>query len=86
LPYCLCNIGVEFKYRTAADLFHRGTSERIWILSRPGKTEFSFDNFLKDRGIKSYTQGSGERILLRKAIFEFIKLKVYQSFLIEKNS
>jgi uncharacterized SAM-binding protein YcdF (DUF218 family) len=150
---------LEFKYRKAADLFHQGISNRIWILSWPGKTEFSrslgrnltndewslqklkefgvpeknveaikiesgffgtfseakgissllksrgykdivlissqdhtsrikisFDNFLRDQDIKTYTQGSGERILLRNAIFEFIKLKVYQSFIIEKNS
>ena len=32
---------LEFKYKTAADLFHQGISKRIWILSRPGKTEFS---------------------------------------------
>ena len=158
MPYCLCNIGVEFKYRTAADLFHRGISNRIWILSRPGKTEFSrslgrnltndewsvlklkefgvpkenvdpikikegffgtfseakgissllnnniyknillissddhtkrikisFDNFLKGQDIKTYTQGSGERILLRHALLEFIKLKLYQYFLIKNN-
>ena len=32
---------LAFKYKTAAELFHRGISKRIWILSRPGKTEFS---------------------------------------------
>jgi len=147
---------LEFKYKTAADLFHQGISNRIWILSRPGKTEFSrslgrnltndewsiqklkefgvpeknvetikiesrffgtfteakgissllkrrgykdivlissddhtkrikvsFDNFLKGQeNIKTYTQSSGERILLRHAIFEFIKLNVYQYLLI----
>jgi len=146
---------LAFKYKTAAELFHRGISKRIWILSRPGKTEFSrslgrnltndewslqklhefgvpeenieaikiedgffgtfteaegissllksrgynnivlissddhtkrikisFDNFLKDPEIKIYTQGSGEKLLLRHAIVEFIKLKVYQYFLI----
>ena len=146
---------LAFKYKTAADLFHRGISKRIWILSRPGKTEFSrslgrnltndewsvlklkefgvpaeniepikidegffgtfseakgissllksrqyksillissddhtkrikisFDNFLKDQDIKTYTQGSGERILLRHAIVEFFKLKIYQNFLV----
>jgi len=155
LPYCLCNIGVEFKYRTAADLFHQGTSRRIWILSRPGKTEFSrslgrnltndewsvlklkefgvppenvepiklkegffgtfteaegissllknngyknillissddhtkrikicFNNFLKEQAASVYIQASGERILLRHAIVEFIKLKIYQYLLV----
>jgi hypothetical protein len=155
LPYCLCNIGVEFKYRTAADLLHRGISNRIWILSRPGKTEFSrslgrnltndewsvlklkefgipeenvepikvdegffgtfteakgissllksrgykdivlisseyhtkriktcFDHFLKEQTASVNIQASGERILLRHAIFEFIKLKIYRYFLI----
>ena len=146
---------LEFKYRITADLFHRGISNRIWILSRPRITEYSrslgrnltndewsvlklqefgvpeenvepieidegffgtfseaegissllksrgynnivlissddhtkrikisFDNFLKDPEIKIYTQGSGEKLLLRHAIVEFIKLKVYQYFLI----
>ena len=146
---------LEFKYKTVADLFHQGISNRIWILSRPGKTEFSrslgrnltndewsvlklkefgvpgenvepikidegffgtfseakgissllksrqyksillissddhtkrvkisFDNFLKDQDIKAYTQGSGERILLRHAIVEFIKLKIYQNLFV----
>ena len=148
---------LAFKYKTVADLFHQGISNRIWILSRSGKTEFSrslgrnltndewsvlklkefgvpeenveaikidegffgtfseaedissllksrqykriilissddhtkrikisFDNFLKVRDIKAYTQGSGEKILLRQAIFEFIKLKGYQYFLLKK--
>ena len=142
---------LEFKYKKASDLFHQGISNRIWILSRPGITEFnrslgrnltndewsvlklqefgvpeenieaikiedgffgtfteaegissllksrgyndivlissdyhtkrikiSFDHFLKDQDIKIFTRGSGEKVLLREAIFEFIKLKVYQ--------
>jgi hypothetical protein len=158
---------LEFKYKTAADLFHKGTSERIWILSIPGKTEFSrdlernltndewsiqklkelgvpeqkveaikieggffgtfseaktissllkgrgykdivlissdyhtkrikisFDNFLKDKNTSIYAgpaksgcyltwvQGSGEKLLLRHFIIEFIKLKVYQYLLV----
>ena len=32
---------LEFKYKTAAQLFHKGMCKRIWILSRPGKTEYS---------------------------------------------
>ncbi len=31
---------LEYKYKTAADLFHKGICKRIWILSRPGKTEY----------------------------------------------
>ena len=146
---------LEFKYKTAAELFHKGICKRIWILSRPGKTEYSkslrrnltndewsvlklqeygvpsenvepikiddgffgtfseakdissllrtrgyknillistldhtrrvkisFENFLKEQTASVYTQASGERILLRHAIFEFIKLKVYQYFLV----
>ena len=146
---------LEFKYKTAADLFHKGICKRIWILSRPGKTEYSrslgrnltndewsvlklkefgvpeenvepikidegffgtfseakgisslikgrgykdillisshehtyrvkisFENFLKNQNISVYVQGSGEKILLRTAIFEFIKLKIYQYFLV----
>jgi len=33
--------GLEYRYKTAADLFHKGICKRIWILSRPGKTEYS---------------------------------------------
>jgi len=32
---------LEYKYKTAADLFHKGICKRILILSRPGKTEYS---------------------------------------------
>jgi len=158
---------LELKYKTAADLFHKGICKRIWILSRPGKTEYSrslrrnltndewsvlklkeygvpaenveqikidegffgtfseakgisslikgrgyndillistldhthrvkisFDNFLKNQNISVYAcpvksgfyltgvQASEERILLRHAIVEFIKLKIYQYFLV----
>ena len=146
---------LDFKYKTAAELFHQGVSNRIWILNRPGKTKFSkslgrnltnnewsliklkefgvpgenvepikidegffgtfseakgisslikirqyksiilisledhtkrikisFDNFLKDQDTSIYVRGSGERILLRHAIFEFIKLKIYQNLLV----
>ena len=146
---------LEFKYKTAADLFHKGICKRIWILSRPGKTEYSrslrrnltndewsvlklkefgvpeenvepikidegffgtyseakgissqlkirgykdillissrehtyrakisFENFLKEQIVSIYTQASEERVLLRTAILEFNKLKIYQYFLI----
>jgi len=146
---------LEHKYKTAAELFHKGICKKIWILSRPGKTEYSrslgrnltndewsvlkleehgvpaenveamkieggffgtfseakgisslikgrgykdillisshehtyrvkisFDNFIKEQTVSVYTQASGERILLRHAIVEFFKLKVYQYFLI----
>ena len=32
---------LKYKYQIAADLFHKGICDRIWILSRPGKTEYS---------------------------------------------
>ena len=32
---------LEYRYKTAADLFHKGIYKKIWILSRPGKTEYS---------------------------------------------
>ncbi len=32
---------LEYRYKTAADLFHKGISKKIWILSKPGKTEYS---------------------------------------------
>jgi len=31
---------LELKYKTVADLFHKGICKRILILSRPGKTEY----------------------------------------------
>lgn len=46
------------------------------------RIKISFDNFLKDQDIKTYTQGSGERILLRNALVEFIKLKIYKYLLV----
>ena len=146
---------LELKYKTVAELFHKRICKRIWILSRPGKTEYSrplgrnltndewsvlklkeygipaenveaikmdegffgtfakakgisslikgrgykdlllissyehtyrvkisFENFLKEQTASVYIQASGERILLRHAIFEFIKLKIYQYFLV----
>lgn len=147
---------LEQKYKTAAELFHQGISNKVWILSRPGITEFnrsvgrnltndewsiqkleefgvpeenveaikikegffgtfseaqgissqlksrkyksivlisssyhtyrvkiSFENFLQEQTAAVYTQASGEKILLRHATAEFIKLKVYQYFLIK---
>ena len=32
---------LELKYKTASELFHKGICKRIWVLSRPGKTEYS---------------------------------------------
>jgi uncharacterized SAM-binding protein YcdF (DUF218 family) len=33
--------GLELKYKTASELYHKGICKRIWILSRPGITEYS---------------------------------------------
>jgi uncharacterized SAM-binding protein YcdF (DUF218 family) len=147
---------LELKYKTAAELYHQGISEKIWILSRPGITEYnpelgrnlandewslaqleklgvpeknvkaiklkegffgtfseakgissllkdrgykdivlitspdhtfrskiSFDNFLKNQHPSIYVQASGEKASLRTLIVEFIKLKVYQFFLLK---
>ena len=144
------------KYKTASELFHKGICKRIWILSRPGKTEYSkslkrnltndewsllklkelgvpaedveaikikegffgtfaeakgissliknrgykslllvsshehtkrikisFDNFLKNQSTSIYIEGSGEKVLLRHLIVEFVKLKIYQYFLVQ---
>jgi len=32
---------LEYRFKTAAGLFHKGICKNIWILSRPGKTEYS---------------------------------------------
>ena len=32
---------LEFKYKKAAEFFNKGICKRIWILSRPGITEYS---------------------------------------------
>ncbi|MEA3435258.1 MAG: YdcF family protein [Thermodesulfobacteriota bacterium] len=58
------------------------------------RAEISFDNFLKDQNISIYAcpvksgfyltgvKGSSGRVLLRDLLLEFIKLKVYQYFLV----
>jgi len=33
--------GLELKYKTASELYHKGICKRIWILSSPGITEYS---------------------------------------------
>ncbi len=33
--------GLEYSYKTASELYHKGICKRIWILSRPGITEYS---------------------------------------------
>jgi uncharacterized SAM-binding protein YcdF (DUF218 family) len=156
-----------YRYKTVADLFHKGICKRIWILSRPGKTEdspslgrnltndewsvlklnefgvpkeyispikakerffgtfseakdisslikrrgykslvlvsspyhthrvkISFDNFLKNTNTSIFAcpvksgfyltgvQGSEGKAFLRDLIVEFLKLKVYQYFLV----
>jgi uncharacterized SAM-binding protein YcdF (DUF218 family) len=47
------------------------------------RTKISFDNFLKNENVSAYVQSSGEKLLLRHLIVEWVKLKVYQYFLIE---
>lgn len=147
--------GLEYRYKTAADLFLKGICKRIWILSRPGKTEYSpslernltndewsilklkefgvpkehiepikikegffrtfaeakgisslikirgykslllvsapyhthrlkisFDNFLKNQNTSLLIQGAETKAFLRDLVIEFLKLKVYQYFLI----
>ncbi len=32
---------LEYRYKTASELYHKGMCKRIWILSRPGITEYS---------------------------------------------
>ncbi|MBW1720052.1 MAG: hypothetical protein JRJ43_10940 [Deltaproteobacteria bacterium] len=32
---------LELKYKTASELYHKGICKRIWILSRPGITEYN---------------------------------------------
>ena len=146
---------LELKYKTAAKLYHQGIGNRIWILSRPGITEYnrsigrnltndewsqtklkklgvpeknveaieiregffgtfseakgisalmmnkryksivlitspghtyrtklSFDDFLQNQNDNIYVQSSDEKFLLRSLIVEFVKLKIYQLFLI----
>ncbi len=146
---------LKSKFKTTAELYHKGISKKIMILSRQGKTEYStllgrnltndewaiwkleelgipknsvepisipkgffgtlteaksiselaisrgyrsillisspdhthrikisFENFLKDHNVTFYIQGSDRRASLRELIIEFIKLKIYQYFLV----
>jgi len=148
----------ELKYKTAAELFHKKTCRKIWILSRPGKkyysdylkrnltndqwsllqlnefgvpgenveaiqikegffgtfseakgisvllkrrryqdiilissphhtyrTGISFDKFAKNKNASIYVHASDERVWLRHLLVEFIKLKIYQYFLVRTN-
>lgn len=57
----------------------------ILLIAQPYHThrvKISFDDCLKGQNVSVYVQGSGEKILLRHLIFEFIKLKYYQYFLV----
>jgi uncharacterized SAM-binding protein YcdF (DUF218 family) len=59
--------------------------EEIVLISSDDHTKrikISFNHFLKDQDISIYVQGSGEKILLRCAILEYIKLKVYRYFIV----
>lgn len=146
---------LKLKFKTASDLYHKGISKKLMILSRPGITEYSsllgrnltndewamlkleelgipkksveplsiakgffgtlaeakyfsmliikrgykntvlisspyhthrvkisFEKYLKDHNVKFYVQGSWDRGLLRELIVEFIKLKIYEYFLV----
>jgi uncharacterized SAM-binding protein YcdF (DUF218 family) len=146
---------LKFKFKTAADLYHKAICKKILILSRPGKTEYSsllgrnltnnewanwkfeelgipkknvepisikkgffgtlteakgisrlirergyksvalitspyhthrvkisFEEFLKDNGVTLYVQGSDRGAPLRGLVVEFIKLKIYEFFLV----
>jgi len=46
------------------------------------RAKMCFDKYLKVHHVLVYVQSSAERILLRHLIVEFIKLKIYQYFLI----
>ncbi len=57
----------------------------ILLISAPYHTrrvKISFNSFLQDQDVSVYVQGSGEKLFLRYFIIEFIKLKVYQYFLV----
>ena len=146
---------LKSKFKTAAELYHKGITKKIMILSRPGITEYSsligrnltndewailkleklgilkenvepihikegffgtlreakgisrlieergyksailissphhthrvrisFRNFLKDHNVTFYIQGSDRRASLTELIVEFIKLKIYEYFLV----
>ena len=60
----------------------------IILISSPHhtyRTGISFDKFSKNQSTSIYVHASDERVWLRHLMVEFIKLKVYQYFLIENN-
>lgn len=57
----------------------------VLLIAQPYHTrrvKISFDKFLAGENIIMYIQDSGEQMLLRQILLEYLKLKVYQYFLI----
>ena len=57
----------------------------VILISSPYHThrvKISFEKFLKDHNIMFYVQGSGEEGRSRDLLVEFVKLKIYELFLV----
>ena len=65
----------------------RGYKEILLIstIDHTHRAKISFENFLINEKVSVYAQSYGEDMLLRNLLVEWVKLKVYQYFLIEKN-
>lgn len=75
--------GTYSEARGISSLIGEKQYKSILLIAQPyhtQRTKISFNKFLSGKNISLYIQGSGEHMLLRHLIVEYIKLKIYQIF------
>ncbi|MCD6184482.1 MAG: YdcF family protein [Deltaproteobacteria bacterium] len=77
--------GTLSEAKDISSLIQQKQFKSILLIAQPYHTHrvnISFNKFLAGQNISLYIQDSGERMLLRHLIAEYIKFKIYQHFLI----
>ena len=80
--------GTFSEARGISVLLKRRRYQDIILISSPYhtyRTRISFQNFSKNQNTSIYVHASDERVWLRHLLVEFIKLKIYQYFLVRTN-
>jgi len=77
--------GTLSEAKDISSLIQQKQFKSILLIAQPYHTHrvnISFNKFLAGQNISLYIQDSGERMLLRHLMAEYIKFKIYQHFLI----
>lgn len=77
--------GTLSEAKSISELIKKRQYKSIVLITAPYHTQrvrVSFNNLFKNQNIQFYVQGSRETANLKELIIEFIKLKIYEHFLI----